>query len=151
MNRKIKTLFEKRSNVIYSTSGDTTIKDAVDLMNKHHIGSLVVLSKKGEIEGIFTERDVMMKLANTDDLVGHLKVKEIMTPKEKLIITDGESTIEELMVLMTNSKIRHIPVVDENEILQGVLSIRDIIRILLHDSKQKVNQLNNYITGKYPI
>ena len=150
MNRKLKTLFEERDNVIHSVSGNHSIKEAVDLMNKYHIGALIVLDEGKNIEGIVTERDVMKKLAETDELVGHLKVKEIMTPKEKLIITDGECTIEEMMISMTEKKIRHMPIVGKDGKLWGMISMRDIIRILLADAKAKVNHLNNYITGKYP-
>ena len=92
----------------------------------------------------------MIKLANTDDLVGNLPVRSIMTPKEKLIIGSGEDTLEHLMNIMTDNKIRHIPIVDKDGILQGLISIRDIIRFLLKDSKRKAKDLNNFIMGNYP-
>jgi CBS domain-containing protein len=148
MNRKLKDLFDMRKNVIHSVSSDTTIKDAVDLMNKNHIGALMIIDS-GEIKGICSERDVMIKLASTDDLVGHLPVKEIMTPKEKLIFSDGEQTLEEIMRMMTDKHIRHLPIM-ENDRLAGVISIRDIIRMLLRDARTKSEQLTNYIEGKYP-
>jgi CBS domain-containing protein len=150
MIRKLKTFFESRERIVYSVNGDTTIKDAVDLMNQHHIGALMVLDENDDVEGIFTERDVMKKLASTDDLVGHLKVREIMTPRSELITTDGESTIEELMILMTKSKIRHIPVLSAEGKLEGVLSMRDLLRMILKETQQKVESLNDYISGKYP-
>lgn len=148
MNRKLKDLFDMRKNVIHSVSSGTTIKDAVDLMNKNHIGALIVIDSE-EIKGICSERDVMIKLASTDDLVGHLPVKEIMTPKEKLIFSDGEQTLEEIMKMMTEKHIRHLPIM-ENGRLAGVISIRDIIRMLLRDARNKSEQLTNYIEGKYP-
>lgn len=150
MNQKLKLLFKERGNVIHSVSGDTSIKKAVDIMNQHRIGALMVVNLDGEIEGIFTERDVMKKLASTDDLVGHLKVRQIMTDKDNLIVSDGNETIEEIMQLMTEKKIRHIPIVNKEGILEGIISIRDIIRMLLKDAKQQVNQLSDYITGRYP-
>jgi len=150
MNKKLKILFKERGNVIHSVSGDTTIKKAVDIMNQHRIGALMVVNFDGEIEGIFTERDVMKKLAETVDLVGHLKVRDIMTIREDMIISNGNETVEEIMQLLAEKRIRHIPIVNEDGVLEGIISIRDIIRILLKDANQKVNQLNNYITGKYP-
>lgn len=150
MNKKLKLLFKERGNVIHSVSGDTTIKKAVDIMNQHLIGALMVLNFEGEIEGIFTERDVMKKLAETDELVGHLKVKELMTPRQDLIISRGNDKIEDIMQLLTEKKIRHIPIVNEEGVLEGIISIRDVIRMLLNDAIQRVDQLSNYITGKYP-
>ena len=150
MNKKLKILFKERGNVIHSVSGETTIKKAVDIMNQHRIGALMVVNLDGEIEGIFTERDVMKKLAKTDELVGHLSVKDLMTGRDNLIVSDGNETMEEIMQLLTEKKIRHIPIVNEDGVLEGIISIRDIIRMLLKDANHKVSQLNNYITGKYP-
>lgn len=150
MNRKLKVLFREKGNVVHSVSGDTTIKNAVRILNKYRIGALIVLNSDSDIEGIMTERDVMKKLANTDDLVGNLLVRSIMTSKEKLIIGSGEDTLEHLMNIMTDNKIRHIPIVDKEGILQGLISIRDIIRFLLRDSKRTAKELNNYIMGNYP-
>ncbi len=150
MNRKLKTLFDVRKNVIYSTTCETTIKEAVDLMNIHHIGALIVLNEEGGVEGIFTERDVMKKLASTDDIVGYLKVKDIMTPKENLITIEGDEKIVEIMELMTDKKVRHLPIVDSEGVLHGLISMRDIFRLLLKDSTQEINDLKNYVTGKYP-
>ncbi|MBN2461012.1 MAG: CBS domain-containing protein, partial [Candidatus Cloacimonetes bacterium] len=115
MNRKLRILLNARGNVIHSVSGDATIKKAVGILNKYHIGALIILNFEGEIEGIFTERDVMKKLASTDGLIGHLPVRSIMTPRDKLIIGKADDTVEHLMNVMTENKIRHIPVVDEND------------------------------------
>jgi len=151
MNLKLKVLLDRKGNIIHSVSPDATIKKAVGILNRFHIGALIILNFDGMIEGIITERDVMQKLAKTDGLVGHLPVKSIMTPKEKLVIGKEDQTIEELMNLMTMKKIRHIPLVSKDDILLGIISIRDIIKILLEDSTQKVKQLSNYIMGNYPM
>ena len=150
MNRELKELFKVRDNVIHAVKGDTTIKDAVDVMNIHHIGALMVLDQNGQVEGIFSERDVMKKLASTNDLVGHLKVREIMTPKERLIYIDGEETVGEIMGIMTEKGVRHLPIIDSEGVLHGVISMRDIFRMLLKDARQDVDDMKNYVTGKYP-
>jgi len=150
MNKKLRVLFNEKKNVIHSVAEDATIREAVGIMNKFHIGALIVLDPDGMIEGIATERDVMILLGSTDDIVGHLPVNQIMTPKSKLIVGNGDDTIEHIMSIMRDNNIRHIPIIDESEVLQGVLSMRDIIRILLADSKNKISDLNDYIMGKYP-
>lgn len=150
MNRELRELFDVRKHVIHSVSGDTSIKEAVDVMNIHHIGALVVVDAQGEVIGIFSERDVMKKLASTNELVGHLQVKEIMTPKENLISIEGDETVGEIMGIMTEKGVRHLPIIDKNGQLNGLISMRDIFRMLLKDARKNVNDLTNYVTGKYP-
>lgn len=150
MNRKLKVLFKERGDVIHSVSGSMPLKEAVDLMNQHHIGALMVINVGGEIEGIFTERDVMKKLANTDETVGHLPVREIMTPAEKVISTTGDESINDIMKLLTDNKIRHVPIVSQEGVLEGILSIRDVVRMLLKEARQKEKTLTDYISGTYP-
>lgn len=150
MNKKLRVLFNEKGNVIHSISKDASIVEAVGVLNEFHIGALIVLDEEGHIEGIVTERDILKLLGTTNETVGHLLVKQIMTPKKELIIGNGDDTIEHIMSIMRDNNIRHIPIVDENSVLKGVLSMRDIIRILLADSKNKIRDLNDYIMGKYP-
>ena len=151
MNKKLKVLFKERGNVIHSVSGSTKLKEAVDLMNRYHIGALMVITIDGDIEGIFTERDVMKKLASTDGTVGHLPVRKIMTPSEKVIYTSGDESIGEIMKLLTEKSIRHIPIVNNDGVLEGMISMRDIIRMLLKESQKMQKTLTDYITGTYPV
>ncbi len=150
MNRKLEEVFQTRKNVIYSVTGDTTIKNAVDKLNIHNIGALMVISENGSIEGIFTERDVMKKLAATNELVGHLLVKDIMTKKESLIIINGDESIAEIMDLMLTQKVRHLPIIDKAGVLHGVIAMRDVFKILLKDAKRDTEDMKDYVMGKYP-
>jgi len=151
MNKKLKVLFKERGNVIHSVSGSTPLKEAVDLMNHHHIGALMVITIDGDIEGILTERDVMKKLSSTDEVVGHLAVRDIMTPTEKVIYTTGSESIGDIMKLLTENSIRHIPIVNADGALEGILSMRDVIRIMLKDSVKMQKTLTEYILGTYPV
>lgn len=150
MNRELKELFQVRDNVIYSVKPDVSIKEAVDTMNIHHIGAVIVLNENGGVEGLLSERDVMKKLASTDELVGHVKVKEIMTPKEKLITITGDETVAKIMKIMTEKNVRHLPIIDNEGVLHGLIAMRDIFRMLLKTAKQDVSDMKNYVTGKYP-
>ena len=150
MNKKLRVLFNEKGNVIHSIGKDANIVDAVSVLNEFHIGALIVLDEEGHIEGIVTERDILKLLGSTNETVGHLLVKQIMTPKADLIIGNGDDTIEHIMRIMRDNNIRHISIVEEDGVLKGVLSMRDIIRILLADSKNKIRDLNDYIMGKYP-
>lgn len=150
MNRKLEEVFQTRGNVIYSVTGDTTIKKAVDQLNIHNIGALMVIAEDRTIEGIFTERDVMIKLASTDELVGHLTVKDIMTKKENLIIIEGDESITEIMDIMMTKNVRHLPIIDKAGVLHGIIAMRDIFRILLKDAKRDTKDMKDYVMGKYP-
>jgi len=150
MNKKLNELFKEKKYKVYSINENSSLKEAVSILVENHIGSLMVLDDHEEIRGIFTERDVIMKLSQTDQQVGRLPVKEVMTSKDKLIIGHDDDKIDYLMQIMTAHKIRHLPIMKRDGSLMGILSIRDIIRVLLRDSKQKVKFLNDYISGKYP-
>ena len=151
MNRKLEAVFQVRDKLVYSVTGDTNLKDAVDKMNVYSIGALMVISATGEIEGLMSERDVMKKLASTYDEVGHVTVREIMTKKENLVVIDGDELISEIMEIMVTKSVRHLPIIDSKGVLQGLISMRDIFTILLQDAQQDVKDLKNYVTGKYPV
>jgi len=149
MNRKLSAICNFKK--VKTIEPEATIKDAVDILNEHHIGCLVVM-ENNEIAGIMSERDILKTLGNTqvNDQIHHIKVKDIMTKKDELIVADPDSTLEQLMHVMRDSNIRHIPIVDKDGKLTCITSIRDVVRLLLEDSKEKVDHLNDYITGKYP-
>ena len=151
MNRKLNELCIGDIKT-HTIKPDDTIKNAVDVLNKNRIGSLIVMDNNKEIHGIVSERDILIKLANTDvkDNVHNIMIKEIMTKREKLIVGNPDDTLEYLMNVMLENKIRHMPIVDENEKLKCLISIRDIIKFLLKESKQKVKYLRDYVQGKYP-
>ncbi|MDP8220451.1 MAG: CBS domain-containing protein [Candidatus Stygibacter frigidus] len=150
MNKKLKVLFKERGNVIHSVSGSTELKEAVDLMNRHHIGALMVITIDGDIEGILTERDIMKKLASTDEVVGYIPVRDIMTSVEKVIYTTGDESVGDIMKLLTEHSIRHIPIINNDGVLEGIISMRDVIRIMLRESEKMQKTLTEYISGTYP-
>jgi len=141
----------KFKDYLITIKPNATIDDAVYHLNKHKIGCLIVI-KDTNIVGIISERDILNKLGNTDikNNIHHVKVSEIMTPKEKLIVGHPEDTVEYLMNIMHDEGIRHIPLVNDEGKLVCLTSIRDLIRILLKDSKSRVKHLSNYVQGKYP-
>jgi len=150
MNKKLNELFKEKKYKVFSINENSSVKEAVNILVENHIGSLMVLNDKDEIQGIFTERDVILKLAQSEKAISQLPVNEVMTAKDKLIIGHDDDKIDYLMQIMTEHKIRHLPIIKRDESLMGILSIRDIIRVLLRESKQKVKFLNDYISGKYP-
>ena len=149
MNRKLIDVCKLKENII-SVAPDATINDAVYQLNKHKIGCLIVMENTNVL-GIVSERDVLKKLGKTEihEEINDVKVAEIMTPKEKLIVGHPEDTIEYLMNIMHERKIRHIPLVNEEGKLVCLTSMRDLIRIILKESKARVKYLSDYVQGKY--
>ena len=149
MNKRLIDVCKLKENII-TIEPDATIKDAVYHLNKHKIGCLIVMENTNII-GIISERDILSKLGSTDveDEIHAVKINEIMTPKENLVVGHPEDTVEYLMNVMNEKKIRHIPLVSDEGKLVCLTSIRDIIRILLKDSKAKVKYLSDYVQGKY--
>jgi len=151
MNKKLIDVCKLKEH-IFTISPNDTIKEAVYHLNKHKIGCLIVMENT-DIVGIISERDILKILGTTDvnDNIHNVKISEIMTPKEKLVVGNAEDTVEYLMNIMNAKEIRHIPLVDEEGKLVCLTSIRDLIRVILKDSKSKVKYLSDYVQGKYPV
>jgi len=149
MNRKLIDVCKLKENII-SISPNATIKEAVYQLNKHKIGCLIVMEDTN-ILGIISERDILKKLGTTEvnEEIHNIKINEIMTPREKLVVGHPEDTVDYLMSVMNEKKIRHIPLVNDEGKLVCLTSIRDLIRVLLKDSKSKVKYLSDYVQGKY--
>jgi len=149
MNKRLIDVCKLKENII-TIEPNATIKDAVYQLNKHKIGCLIVMEDTN-ILGILSERDILNKLGATDvkDEIHTTIISDIMTPKENLVVGHPEDTVEYLMNVMNEKKIRHIPLVNDEGKLVCLTSIRDIIRILLKDTKAKVKYLSDYVQGKY--
>ncbi len=148
---KLKELLEKKSNIIYKIEEDKVVVDAIQLFNEHLIGSLLVIDSKHNLIGIITEKDILYKCHERDIHDNrNTKVSEIMTSLDKLIIGAGDDTILYAMKVMTNKRIRHLPIMDKDDLL-GVLSIGDIIKTIMEQSESEVKLLREYVRNPYGI
>jgi CBS domain-containing protein len=108
---------------IVTSSGDITLKEAISILYKRHIGSIIILNKDGKCEGIFTERDAIRVVAN--DIPLDTPLVEVMTTNLKTV--DEHATFSMVKELMRTHNIRHLPVVDEQGRFIGLLSLRKIL------------------------
>ena len=127
----------------WSVTGDTTVYDAIKLMAEKDIGALLVLSGK-KVEGIFTERDYARKVILEGKSSAKLPVKQIMTSKVTYITM--ENTLDECMAVMTEKRVRHLPVMD-NDRLAGIISIGDVVKAIISGQEFEIKQLENYVEG----
>ncbi len=140
-------LQSKEVKELWSVTPDTLVYRALQLLNEKKIGALVVL-EQGELVGIVSERDYARKVILEGKSSKETFTKEIMSTK--IFVVNPETTVDECMALMTEKRIRHIPVVDKgtNKIL-GVISIGDVLKSVISDQKILIENLSNYIMGKY--
>lgn len=135
----------KASRRVHSTGPEATVLDAALLMNEHKIGCLVVM-ESDQVVGIITERDLLQRvLAQRRDPVQTL-VHEVMT--SELVCCRPHTTIEEARGVMKNRRIRHLPVVDEERHLDGLVSIGDLNAYENHDHEVTIHVLEEYIYGR---
>lgn len=139
----VRQLLQAKEGVLWSVSPDTTVYDALKLMADKNIGALLVLEGSALV-GIFSERDYARKVILKGKTSKETFVKEIMTP-DVLYVRPNQS-IEECMALMTNKRVRHLPVLEENKVL-GVISIGDVVKAIISEQEFTIHQLENYITG----
>jgi len=137
-------LREKGAHVETTTSG-TLLKDAIKLLASQRIGALLVSEDRRIIEGILSERDVVRALADETIEFDSHKVGDLMT---RGVFTCGpEATVVSVMALMDEKRIRHVPVT-VNNVLAGVVSVRDIVNARLQEAEMERKELADYIAGQ---
>ena len=139
----IKQLLETKGNEVLSISPNSSVFDAIKSMAEHHVGSLVVL-ENDNLVGIITERDYSRKVILKGKSSKDTAIKEIMT--SNVLCTKPEQTVEECMALMTEKRVRHLPVVENGHVL-GIISIGDLVKTIISEQSFIIKQLEHYING----
>ena len=145
---KVKDLLKVKGYNVVTVKLGTKVCDAMNIMHANNIGSVVVLDEQGQIAGLLTERDILYCEEGKRDFT-HVLVEDLMTPADKLIIASPNDRIQYAMAMMTEYRIKHIPVIENNKLV-GIISIGDIVKALLDHSEQKAKRLQDYLSGKYP-
>jgi CBS domain-containing protein len=139
-NMLIEVIHEK-GNVIHSVSPDTTIAEAVRKMNDNRIGAIVVM-EGDRLVGIFTERDVLTRVAGQDLDPQATPVSQVMT--SDVVTVKSTTTVEEAMRIVTELRFRHLPIMDEERLI-GLVSSGDLTRWVVRDQEDTIHDLVNYI------
>ena len=137
-------LAEKGSEVL-TICKSATVLDAAHLMNKHKCGSLLV-TEDSKLLGIITERDVLSRVVAAERDPSATPVLAVMT--QKISVCTPQTSIDEARTLMRNLRIRHLPVVDENENIIGLISIGDLNAHRLQGQEQTIHLMHEYIYGQ---
>lgn len=134
---------KSKGHEIWSVRPDDTVFDAVKQMADKEAGALLVMDGN-KLVGIVTERDYARKIILEGKSSKHVTVSEVMT--RKVLCATPERTVDECMALMTDSRTRHLPVVDHKRVV-GVISIGDLVKAMISEQKMLIDQLQHYISG----
>jgi CBS domain-containing protein len=137
----IRKILSEKGSEIWSTTPGTTVYDALQVMADKDVGALPVLHH-GKLVGIFSERDYARKVILVGKSSKKTLVREIMTPH--VIYATLDMTNEQSLALMSARHIRHLPVMDGEEMV-GMISIGDLVRSIMSEQKEMINQLEQYI------
>ena len=145
-NSQIQQILHQKGGQVWSVPPETKVFDAITLMAEKNIGALLVLSAAGKLVGTLSERDytrkVVLKGRNSKDT----SVREILS--DSLVSVTPEHSVEDCMRLMTQHRIRHLPVLKGDQLV-GVVSIGDLVNWIISEQQSAIHQLETYITG-YP-
>jgi CBS domain-containing protein len=143
---RVSLVLRKKGCEIWSVPSDATVYAAMQMMADKNVGSLLVIDQ-GRLVGLISERDYARKVILLGRGSKDTLVREIMVPSPVTI--DPECSVDEAMRLITTSRMRHLPVVHEGNVL-GVISIGDLVNWIAFAQDQTIEQLEHYIEGKYP-
>ncbi len=138
---KVRQLIGSKSRTLYSVEPEDPVLEAIRLMAEHYIGALLVL-KGTELQGIISERDYARKVILHGRSSAETPVWQIMS--SPVITVSPEQTVQDCMKLMTERRVRHLPVVEDGKVI-GMVSIGDLVKTVIEEQQQTIEQLESYI------
>lgn len=141
--KRVKELLKGKGADVWSIGPNASVLEAVGVMAEKNIGALLVLDA-GKVVGILSERDYARQIILKDRSSRDTTVAQIMS--SRVVSVAPSKTVEECMALMTDKHIRHLPVLDNGELL-GMVSIGDLVKTVIAEQRFVIEQLENYITG----
>jgi CBS domain-containing protein len=141
--KTVKQLLQVKGRDVWSVTPDASVYEALVYMAEKNVGALLVLDGE-QLAGIFSERDYARKVVLRGKTSKDTPVADIMT--SRVVYVRPDQTIEDCMALMTDKHIRHLPVLDQGEVV-GVISIGDVVKAIISEQTFIIEQLENYIAG----
>lgn len=143
----VREILKRKGQDVWSVSPESTVYQAIEMMAEKHVGALLVLDG-GELIGIISERDYARKVILQGRSSKETPVREIMTAP--VIFVKPQHSVDECMKIITQNRIRHLPVMDGGKVI-GVVSIGDVVNWIISAQDHTIQQLQNYVSGKYPL
>jgi len=140
----VQRLLQNKGHTVWSISPDVSVFEAVQLMADKRVGALMVVDRN-KLVGVISERDYAREIVLKDRASRDTLVSAIMT--QRVLYVRPQQTLEECMALMTEKHLRHLPVLDNGQLV-GVVSMRDVVKELIAEKEFLIEQLENYITDR---
>lgn len=141
--KRVSDILQAKGHEIWSVTPDTTVFDALRTMADKRIGAVLVI-EAGKLVGLFSERDYARKIILVGKSSKDTPVREIMS--SRLVCVRPDQFTADCMTLMTENRIRHLPVVHGDKLL-GVVTIGDVVKAIIAEKEEEIDQLHSYITG----
>jgi len=145
VRRTVRQVLQDKGTTVYTISPDDTVFRALEVMAEHDVGALVVVDDAGAVVGVFSERDYARKVILHGHASRELRVSAIMT--SRVVTVTPDQTVADCMRLMTDHRIRHLPVVEEGRLV-GLVSIGDVVKAVMSEQEFLIEQLQAYVTGE---
>ena len=142
-------LARKATEIVCVSPAEPLIK-CIDLMNERRIGSLLVMNDDETVAGLLSERDILRNRCEAGKKNCTMTAQDIMTPKEKLVTATAETRIDDVMAMMTQNKVRHLPVM-AGDTLKGIISIGDVVKTLLDATIEENKNMKEYMFGRESV
>jgi CBS domain-containing protein len=142
--KTVRELLQDKGYDIWSVAPDDSVYDALKLMADKNVGAVLV-AEAGNLVGILSERDYARKVILKGKTSKDTPVREIMT--EKVVYVRPDQTSDECMAVMTDKRVRHLPVIENGQLI-GIISIGDVVKEIISHQEFMLEQLENYITGR---
>ncbi len=139
-------VLKHKSSQVWSISPDATVFEAIEMMADKNIGALLVV-ESDKLAGVISERDYTRKVALKGKSSKTTAVREILS--SPVISVTPQHTVDDCMQLMTNHRVRHLPVLDGDKV-SGIVSIGDLVNWIINVQRVTIGQLHSYISGQYP-
>lgn len=142
---RVTDVLRNKGDLVVTVTPDHSVSELLDLLSEHGVGALVVSVDGRSVDGIVSERDVVRKLQKLGPDLLSSPVREIMTASVQTV--QPEADLEDLMRMMTERRFRHLPVVNAEALLIGIVSIGDVVKHRIDELQVERDQLTAYITG----